>query len=87
MWNGGSTASMRSSPSRNAFAPAVIVSRYCALAAVRLACVSIAPFGSPVVPPVYCSTAIASAGSPMRMRDRLRVAFEQTLERDDALAP
>jgi hypothetical protein len=28
-----------------------------------LACVSIAPFGIPVVPPVYCSTASCSRGS------------------------
>ena len=41
------------------------ISRYCAQAAVRLAWVSIAPLGEPVVPPVYWMTASASRGSPM----------------------
>ena len=40
------------------------VSMTCATADDRLAWVSIAPLGSPVVPPVYCSSAIASVGSP-----------------------
>ena len=53
----------RSSPAKTAAAGPRVVSMYCAGGGVRLACVSIAPFGRPVVPPVYCSTAIASSGS------------------------
>ena len=35
---------------------------HCSALATRLRCDSIAPFGTPVVPPVYCSSATESAG-------------------------
>ena len=50
---------MTSLPGSKSTAQALI----CAVLAVRFACVSIAPFGVPVVPPVYCSTATSSSGS------------------------
>ena len=64
MWKSGSTQSVRSPPSVIAGGSVrVAVSMYCAQAAARLAWVSIAPFGRPVVPPVYWMTASVSVGS------------------------
>ncbi len=56
MWKNGMTASVRSSPSRRPGFHAFT----CRRLAQRLAWVSIAPFGEPVVPPVYCSAARSS---------------------------
>ena len=58
-WKKGITHSIRSpfgstSPIHN---------RTCSVLAVTLAWVSIAPFGIPVVPPVYCSNAMSCSGS------------------------
>ena len=58
MWKNGSTPIMRSLPSST---PSSHITAWWALA-YRLAWDSIAPFGTPVVPPVYCRTA-RSAGS------------------------
>ncbi len=63
----------------------VAVSAYCAQAAVRLAWVSIAPLGKPVVPPVYWMTASASRGSPSVDGGIAPVVVEKVAERDDAL--
>ena len=58
-WKNGSTASTRSCPGFTSLNQR----RICTVFAYRLAWVSIAPFGVPVVPPVYCSTAMSSCGS------------------------
>ena len=57
-WNRGSTPMMRSSPS---FVSGSHMATWRALAAM-LAWVSMAPMGMPVVPPVYCRTAMSSRG-------------------------
>ncbi len=64
-------------------------SSICQALAVRLACVSIAPFGVPVVPPVYCSTATSSRGEiatgvgRVRARGQLGVAQAEIASPDD----
>ena len=63
MWKGGSTARMRSWPNSTTLVSPLTVSKNWLHAAIRLAWVSIAPLGKPVVPPVYCNTATASRGS------------------------
>ena len=58
MWYSGSGAMRISQPSLR-LAP--ISALHCNMLATRLRWVSMAPFGDPVVPPVYCSTATSSA--------------------------
>ena len=58
-WNSGSTASTRSGPVPTVSAQDLI----CAVLAVMLAWVRSAAFGEPVVPPVYCMTAMSRSGS------------------------
>ncbi len=55
-WNSGSTPSTRSTTCGGRFRHAFTWATLMAM----LAWVSMAPFGVPVVPPVYCSTAMAS---------------------------
>src|ERR1035437_7410582 len=57
MWNGGSTARTRSLPGSRTGGSPRVVSRHWLVAAERLAWVNMAPFGNPVVPPVYWRTA------------------------------
>src|SRR5207247_1798873 len=59
-WNRGIAPSTRSDPC----APAGNHAAVCVAFATRLRWVSIAPFGVPVVPPVYCSTATSSGRLP-----------------------
>ena len=54
-WNSGNTPSTRSVPCGRRPRS----SQLCMALQVMLACVSSAAFGTPVVPPVYCSTAVA----------------------------
>ena len=65
MWNSGSTEQRPLFARHSTGGSSFVVSMYWLVAAVRLAWVRIAPLGKPVVPPVYCSTAIASRGSPI----------------------
>ena len=58
-WNNGRIASTFSRP----WSIALAQIRICAVLAVRLAWVSSAALGSPVVPPVYCMTATSRRGS------------------------
>ncbi|MNE42065.1 hypothetical protein D3C80_1361710 [compost metagenome] len=54
MWYSGSGAIRISQPSLRS---EPIKARHCSMLAIRLRWVSIAPLATPVVPPVYCSTA------------------------------
>ncbi len=58
-WKNGRIASTRSVPEPMDGSQAA----HCCMLMEMLAWVSIAPLGVPVVPPVYCSTAISPAGS------------------------
>ena len=68
MWKSGSTTSSFSFASSSTFGSPCVSTHTWLQAVVRLPWVSMAPFGWPVVPPVYCSTASASRGSPMSWR-------------------
>ena len=61
----GNGATMTSWPSLSSGKPSSACwdkqPRICCMLATRLPWVSIAPFGKPVVPPVYCSTAVSSS--------------------------
>ena len=59
-WKNGRMPRMRSSPVRVRLRVQAID---CCTLMVRFACVSMAALGVPVVPPVYCSTAISLSGS------------------------
>ena len=77
-WKKGRTASIRSAPGTRPGDQAVTWRQFAA----RFACVSIAPFGSPVVPPVYCSTATSPGeGAGSATAGPLRSAF-QGVQRD-----
>ena len=64
MWNSGANTSVTSSSRMSSVLAAL------ALFHQKLACVSIAPFGRPVVPEVYMMTATASASTAGVSRDR-----------------
>ena len=57
-WKNGITASMVSLPGSSP----CIQREHCTVLIYKLLCDSIALFGTPVVPPVYCSTAIWLSG-------------------------
>ena len=59
MWNSGSTQMTRSPPSLRVRVARLQISMI-ETAEVRLPWVSIAPLGRPVVPPVYCKSAMSS---------------------------
>ena len=62
IWKSGSTASTFSVPSTRTGSSPCCMALSCWHAAIRFLWVSIAPFGNPVVPPVYCRTATFSEG-------------------------
>ncbi len=69
-WKNGSAARMRSRPGSVVWNHATA----CAALADRLAWLSMAPFGVPDVPPVYCSTARSVSGSMATAAGFVRVA-------------
>ena len=76
-WNSGRADTTVSSPSAiwNHVANWMVL-------ATRLACVSMAPFGVPVVPPVYMSNARSACGSTGRLAEELVIGLEVRQHRD-----